>query len=396
MNRRKWVWLAVLAAATVGLLAWQLRKWNADLHSYPWDAKVDWLAARAFLDGVNPYSYQFLHAAKLDGLGHPPTTSFWMLPFAGLTLQAMKIPFDATVMALLLASLLLVLRELRVPLWWANASALFVALCSTSWMHYHIHLAQVSALIAFFLVVAWLLARRKHDFLAGLVLGFACTIKFFPGLLGLALVLHRRWRVLLGGIAGYVPIFLLMTLRFGFEAWPQYFASEKIIVRMWIAHPHNCSLYGVLMHVFWPTCRGFSYPTAAGNTIATDLAVALILGALVFTYRAIADARFDLAWVLLIVVSVFANPFCFEHYFVLLIFPVVVAFYWAYQLRSRAALALLIAIVPLLGNYIWAMNDARSAHMHYTAHLFEVIDWIHMPLLIFTLGLLVLRANEVK
>src|SRR5262249_54084016 len=150
-----------------------------------------------------------------DGLGHPPTTSFWMLPFSGLSMQGMKIPFNLTMMAIFLVSLLLLLRELRVPLWHLAGIFFFVVLCSTSWMHYHLHVAQISCFIASLGVFAWLAVRRGRDFLAGLFLGLACTLKFYPGIFGVALLLCGRRRVVLGGIVGYVPIFLLMTSRFG-------------------------------------------------------------------------------------------------------------------------------------------------------------------------------------
>jgi len=61
---------------------------------------------------------------------------------------------------------------------------------------------QDTPLLLLFLGAAMLLARRKRDFLAGLLLSL-CAIKFHLfALLPVALLLHRRWRMLAGGAIG--------------------------------------------------------------------------------------------------------------------------------------------------------------------------------------------------
>lgn len=395
MKRTVYIALLVAVTATIAALSW--RKWHDDLYrEKPWDARVDWIAARAFIAGTNPYSPEALHEVKLDGLGHPPTTSFWMLPFSGLSERDMKVPFDLTMIAIFLVGLLLLFRELRVPLWHLHAVCFWIALDATSWMHYHLHVAQLSCFIGTLGLFAWLAARRGRDFLTGLFLGFACTMKFYPGIFGVALLGCRRWRVLAGGIAGYVPIFLIMTLRFGFVAWPQYFASEKIIVNMWVGNVHNTSLYGVVCRLFTPTCFGYPHPPAPhAMQVASISALALIAFSLWLTHRPLVERRIDLAWVFLTVVSVFANPFAFEHYFVLEVFPVVIAVFYFWQLRRakapRAQLVttgtLLAIVILLLARNHWWLDDANRARHHALGHLHEVLNWIHQPILLVAIAL---------
>ena len=110
--------LALLLLA--GVLFWlRLPTLVKTLNSYPWDGKVDWLAARAFLAGKNPYSPQELAAVKLDGLGHPPTTSFWFIPLALLDMQMMSKVLGTLSILMLLAQCWLVARELQVRSAWA-------------------------------------------------------------------------------------------------------------------------------------------------------------------------------------------------------------------------------------------------------------------------------------
>jgi len=75
------------------------------------------------------------------------------------------------------------------------------------------------------------LARKKRDFLAGLVLSL-CAIKFHLFLLlPVALLLHRRWRVLAGGMAGLVTLSTLGALVNGpgsFLAWMRVLRDPSI------------------------------------------------------------------------------------------------------------------------------------------------------------------------
>src|ERR1700760_3809253 len=119
LRRPMKVRLIAIAAALVALamLVHALPSLRAAFHDYPYDGKVDWLAARAFWDGRNPYAPAELARVKLDGLGHPPTTSFWWLPLAHLKLSQLSVVVGALIAAAMLTTYLLLARELRWPLW---------------------------------------------------------------------------------------------------------------------------------------------------------------------------------------------------------------------------------------------------------------------------------------
>src|SRR5215472_463103 len=74
------------AVACAVAAIWLLRDAVADrlaraLSAGTGDCVVNWLGARAFERGIDPYSPSGLAWAGLPALGHPPTTPLWYLPF---------------------------------------------------------------------------------------------------------------------------------------------------------------------------------------------------------------------------------------------------------------------------------------------------------------------------
>src|SRR5688572_10033196 len=68
------------------------------------DCRVDWAAARLFLEHKSPYTEEALATMGLQnyGFGHPPTTSFWFIPFAKVNYPLMaEIVAVLTLVALL-------------------------------------------------------------------------------------------------------------------------------------------------------------------------------------------------------------------------------------------------------------------------------------------------------
>ena len=355
---------------------------------YPYDGKVDWIAARAFWDGRNPYSPEELQRAKLDGLGHPPTTSFWWLPFAHYPLSQVSPIVGLFIVFAMLTTYFMLAEELAWPLPPLSALLLFAAVMSTGWMSYHLGLVQVSGFIAFLYFLAWVALRRGHDVAAGILLGCACTFKLFPGLMVLMLLLARRWRAVGAAVATYLVVAAIMTARFGFVAWSQFASTEKVITDYWIGNVHNASLFGVVLRVLVPACWGAIVSQPACTVVTLVLAAALGYIAWSVSRRSLAAGRFDLPFALFATLSVFVNPFTFEHYFALLVFPLALtatAAVGAAQLGMprRELLViwslLVVAMVLLRVDFHWTDPLSWQAH-HRLKHVLELANWVHMPL----------------
>ncbi len=369
---------------------------------YPWDGKVDWIAAKAWLEHRNPYSPEELRKVKLDGLGHPPTTSFWWLPFARFGLMEISPLVGLVIVFAMLTMFFMLAYELRWPIPPLSALLAFALTMSASWMYYHLYLVQVSGFIAFLYFLAWYLLRRGQEEAAGALLGCACTFKLFPGLMVLMLLLGRRWGAVVAAGVTYLLIAAFMTSRFGFAAWPQYAATEQVITNYWIGNQHNASVFGVALRLLRPACEGPGVSSPAGTAIALAIALPLAAGGWWLSRRALVERRFDLPFALFATLSVFMNPFTFEHYFALLVFPLSLAWTawhgaWQRGMARRrwlgigALLATATAFVAF--NFRWQDDVSWKAH-HWLRHALEYANWLHMPLLIAALMLLVAWSEK--
>ena len=177
-----------------------------------------WLARERALKGQNDFS-AFYAGGRLAGtpdLYSRPANIAMVRKVTGVTMPAVvfiRAPFYAAVLKPLsllpyrLAYAIFTLAGLASVVWFvvrfstecpslpffaAMSIPVIDALCD----------GQDTPLLLLFLGAAMLLARRKGDFLAGLVLSL-CAIKFHLFLLlPVALLLHRRWRMLAGGASG--------------------------------------------------------------------------------------------------------------------------------------------------------------------------------------------------
>jgi alpha-1,2-mannosyltransferase len=394
---------AVLAAiATCALLVRAALAMVARLRGHPWDGVVDWASARSFWAGENPYAAATIVKNGLGGwggIGHPPTTAFWFLPFARLELGSLSQALALVVVFLLSVHLVLVCTELRLARPLLVSSLLFALVLSTPWFIDHLEVAQISELIAFAYVLAWFDLRRGQEVRAGVVLGLATTLKLFPALLVLYLLVTRRLRAFAAACASFAAVALVMTARFGWASWPLFFSQQAEIARRWTGHIRNGSLHGVVLRLATRGCA-VQVPTRPDVSVAvTGLSLALIAAALWFERRARgAPGAFDLSFALLCTLSAFLNPWTWEHYDVLLILPLlIVAVAVRRALAARpvspavlaAAAALVVAVAAQL---LVAFSDIRarealagraaqlSTREHLHLHLLEVANWIAWPL----------------
>jgi hypothetical protein len=379
------------------------------LHERPWDGKVDWWAARLWWDGIDAYSKVGLDKIQSEGVGHPPTTSFYALPLALLPLSWMSPILGSIVLGLFFVEALLLGRELKGPVPWATAMLLLGILVNAPFMLYHLGIAQMSGLIGFLFFLGWRALRRNQDLWAGLWLGFACTMKLFPGLVVLLLVLMRRWRAVFTAAAVWLVVAIVMTSRFGLQSWSEFAASEPRIVDYWIGHASNASLQGVMLRILHPACQGQSMSDPKASALAAGASL-LLLGLFVWLSwpilkksgpKASPGESIDLPFALFVLLAMMSNPFYFEHYNLLLLLPFALA---AAALRRASgaglprwatvglALGLLgaaacLSTPPNLARVL-LFNARRSERIHLRAHFLEFTTGAPTPLLMVVCALL--------
>jgi hypothetical protein len=386
--------IAALAAGLVLLAAALPRIHRAATTTFPADLVVDHRAARAFLDGYSPFSAGGARRAGLaelgaTGLGHPPTTSFWILPLGRLEVTTARQVLAWISLATLIAEVAIA----ALLLGWPRGPAVLVMglVANAPFFLYLVNLGQVSQLIAFACFLAWWALRRGRAALAGAALGAACTFKLFPGLLVLWLALTRRWRAVAAAAAVYLVAAVVMTARFGLESWRVFFAAQREVANAWVANVANQSLHGVFQRLWAsPACE---LPgRVAPEALALSALVSLVLLAVTFRRtREDGSARgLDLAFAAFAILSVLTSQWAWPHYDVLFVLPAMIAaaaLREAADLRWPGAVVLLglglswgvdVRAAPALQNALWRGDQAA----HLPLHAVELLSWLPSVLLL--------------
>ncbi|HWA72235.1 MAG TPA: glycosyltransferase family 87 protein [Polyangiaceae bacterium] len=334
--------------------------------AHEFDALADWKGARLLLQGKSPYTKEGLALMGQDSMGHPPTTPFWYLPLADFDKSVAAQVSSALTLFLLPLQVILCARALRFPVPFATGLLVSAAVFSTAWFKYHYDVIQYSEAIAFLYVLAWLFLRQGRDAQAGGLLGAALTLKLFPGLMLVFLLVARRFRALFAAVASYLAVALVMTRAYGFGSWVEFFRQQGKISDDWLGVLQNSSLPGLVVRFATPACVAQGHPTRRATLISLGLSLVLVALAAWSSRAQLADARdrdpraIDLPFALFVLLSAFLNAWAWEHYFVLTIQPLFVLLatlygaWWATLKRwcaggcSRRRLQL-VSAVALLG-----------------------------------------------
>jgi len=192
---------------------------------------------------------------------------------------------------------------------------------------------NISALIfACFCLSYWLL-RRDRSFFAGLVLGVIVPMKFYPGLFVLYFAWRRNWSFVAGTVVSSAAILALSALTAGWAGNLAYFQMIWSELRGGgIPAFNNQSIAGFLLHAF---TRGdvnawadVSVPVSL--TIARLALILAVAGAAAWALRrrpertANPSLAQDLDLALVIGVMLLTSPITWYHYYIWLLFPLVV------------------------------------------------------------------------
>lgn len=105
-----------------------------------------------------------------------------------------------------------------------------------------LQLGQLTFLTFLLLALAWRAVRNGHSRAAGILLGLACSMKLFVGLVVVYFLVRRRWRVVLWAAVTLVVTTLIGALAAG---WQSYFRYEEVLATVtWYASGMNASFTG--------------------------------------------------------------------------------------------------------------------------------------------------------
>lgn len=396
------------------------------------DVAVDWKAAQLFWRGISPYSPEGLKSVGVLAFGHPPTTPFWFLSLFELEHATFAQVIGILNMGLALALAGIVVFTLRWPIPGLLTALVFGMVQAMPTAIEHAQVIQVSVWLAVAYALAWRWLRNERDVAAGMALGLACTLKFFPGVMVLYLLACRKWRAVFAAALSFLTVAVVMTWRWGIAVWPLFFEQQTTIAKRWLTDVRNGSLHGIVRRAFVDLCE----KAPPGDPRATVLILGgavLLLAAGGWLWRR-ARARqpervvLDRSFALFSLLSVFLNPWVWEHYFYLLVLPALIGWHavatdgfrvlHAWTRRRVSSLRLLVAsagaVLAATPTYAAYLAYRQTFRINWDAHkaaceshgdaalqgwlvqqarFFETINWV--PWVLFISLFMVLLAYRV-
>jgi hypothetical protein len=362
-----WLVLALLVGLLLGPLFLKTLRPSRD-HTV--DFFQEWASAKNLLSGLPIYTSQSITRTRYVGEtrsdlpipvevnAHPPTSVLLALPLAWLDYPDAVLAWNLISLVALCGSLLLVMRELRMPLspWSVIPLLVLLMMCVPLWIH--LAFGQLGLVLLLLITATWVAERSGRPGLAGVLLGVATAIKLFPGFLFLYFAVRRQWRALAAGALSLAAVTLLTASILGVEAYRTYVQEVLPQVSWFRAGWNNASVLGFWSKLLDPAPEKVrsvwrteplwqSTTLARAGWLVTCAALTLIL--VLVIRKANSREQCDRAFGATVIAMLLVSPVAWEHYFVILLLPV--ALLWVAfpkRPRTRAAFLLVQALLFFL------------------------------------------------
>jgi hypothetical protein len=300
---------------------------------------------------------------------HPPPVALLSLPLALFTYeQAVVIWFIFEIVCVFLISYLLV------DWWnakrdWKHVLGLTFLMLGSAPFVIDIGMGQLSVFLLLFLAFSWQSLRRGNEIAGGIFLGFVIALKLMAWPIFLYLLIKRRWRAVFS--SGMVVIFSngFMLILMGLEPFISYYVEVgPKISALYQGDAWNISVWGW----GWSFFAGFDSSVApfvkvsplfeSLSYLAPYTAIVCLLTVVsIGLYHALRLKEFDMAFGILVCVSILANPIAWSHYFTWTIIPIAILWRRLQKFRYPRVEFYLILAVTLLLAYSWGILG-RLAH----------------------------------
>ena len=295
-----WIGIAALWIAFVALAWFMSQQSSAGLA----DFRVYYDAAHLLGSGKPLYE-------GIEGMGYlyPPLMAQLLMPVAlNASFQTTYAIWFVVNVALLIATVALLSRQTRRPLWLWLVAPLFMPALQA------IAIGQVTILLLALFAGAWLAVEREQRDLAGVLLALATWIKVFPAFVIVYFIWRRDWRVvrgaLIGGVAfgilqivisGLTPMIDMLDVLFSLSS-----SGQDRLVAV------NASLLGFTSQLFQAHYNVTSLIVSPLLYTISRVALTLLLvGALLYLSRPRRAPDFDLEYALAVITALLLSPTLF-------------------------------------------------------------------------------------
>lgn len=311
---------------------------------------------------------------KIHVQAHPPVMTLVTLPFVRF-LGVHKTSLCVTLLSLVCFAVLwlLILRDgLNLALPHQQQILIAAVLLGSLPAYAVLRNGQTGAWLAALIVVGWYAIRRGKPVWGGVAIGLATSLKLFPGLLLVYLLLRHR-RAFLSAVVSTILLNLVALLAFGWESFLSYLEAAHLVVTRNAGVTLNWSLLGGLQHLGRLT--GLSFLTSTPAFLGLAGVVLILLGVAVGTSdkESPPGTRFDLEYSLFVIAMPLLSPIAWFHYYIILALPLVVLASAAFRDRKPPLGVLLFAsccvalglhpgfvvvLSPILQQWRWRLGGA--------------------------------------
>lgn len=352
------------------------------------DFSQEWLSAKNYWSGTPVYAEQTAALLRHTGItpdhpeemlpwnAHPPAVTALTLPFGKLDYPSAQLLWNLLTFPLFVVSLLLIIRELKIPLhiWSPFPALVLLLLCGP--IYYQLILGQINFPILFFMTLAWSADRHDRPGWAGVALGIATGLKLYPGFAFIYFLFSGRWQALVTGAVSFLTLNGFALLVFGVREFETYINEVIPSLMHYQSSWRNTTLTGFWLRIFDPQPQEKIIPLVASpvlGKIAVLISRLIIVAvvARVIWFAKTVEGR-DRAYALSLVGMILVSPVAWTHYFVLLALPLALVWMRLPDGRQRWLFWLVLVVMWAPENLFVALAEPSQAA--------AVINSRHTPL----------------
>ncbi len=312
-------------------------------HKHIGDFHQEWLSARSVLDGGPAYTNQHELVTRYFGIApeeakrfvpwnaHPPVSVLLALPLGKLDFGLAQFIWNLANLPLLILSLVLLFRELKIRFTWESVLPLLVVLIGWHSVYSQIQHAQINILLLTLITLAWVCDRRGWSSASGLAIGTAAALKVFPAFLFVYFLFTRNLRALVVGILCLILWNSLALLVLGWDDFRTYLNEVIPSLTPYQSSRQNVSVNGFWLRIYDPDPSEHVIPLVRIPILATilvSLSRVTIVGLVAWrTIQAKTGSDRDRAYGAAVVAMLLVSPIAWTHYFLLLALPLL----WLWQ-----------------------------------------------------------------
>jgi hypothetical protein len=357
------------------------------------DFVQEWASARNHLHGRSVYEDLRISVTREFGPeraaalpirhnGHPPVAVLLALPLRSLDYRTAHFVWNLASVAPLIAAMWLVLGRwgLNLPASsWAYVGAILLL---SSPLARQVDAGQLNLLLLFFITGGWVALRNGRDRTARVLLGTAAAVKLFPAFLFLFPLVLGRWRVIAAGGVTFLTLNATAAAVLGIDVFRDFATLVLPELRTFQDWWLNFSLTGFFRKLLYVT-SGHSVPFWQNAPLCFTLIGICTLGVTVaagwkirtsagqgetdastddgLPERSVGHSpniRLDVAFAVCLIANLLVTPITWDHYFVLLVLPILI--FWKVAASTGRRVFLMVCVLLLSINVQWIWNPLIS------------------------------------